>query len=283
MQVEPMRGGWYRRIGLVVVLLMSMAACGGEDGAGDSATRAAEPAASPGASVAAVQPLLCAGETVLSQQAADSSQTVTVQELQARILTDPAEKPDGYRTQTVIVDNGLGSFRISTPTSFAAFWRNGTPSQELIALAEERDRAWTDYWSDQISSGDIQTRAIAIDGDRTDELVAVMITFTEAPEVSGDDMATAFAESYGSGGALLGESCGIRANGADGAYVEHTVTTDIVGGDVNRTQLQFLIPDPPNGALWGVTCDVPQDTASEVKDTCRQIASTFQPLPPIES
>ncbi len=282
MRAWPMRGGWCRRMGArmgVVVMVLSLSGCPGQE------TRSGSPskAGSPAATVAAAQPLLCGSETVLSEEPADTGSPVTVEQMQARIMTDPAAKPDGYRTQTVIVNEGLGSFRVSTPASFSPFWRHGTPSDDLLTMAEERDPAWTAYWKERIDSGEVQTRAISLDGDRSDELVAVLITIAEAPDESGDALAAAFADNYGGGGALLGESCGVRANGADGAYVEHTVPTSVVGGRVDRTQLQFLIPDRPNNALWGVTCDVPKGTASEVKDICRQIASTFEPLPPIGS
>ena len=238
---------------------------------------------SPGETIAPAEPRLCGGEQiVLSAEPADSGQPVTVEQLQGRLLVVPAPKPEGYRTQTVIVDEGLGSFRMSMPQDFSPLWRIGTPSGELFEMAAERDPAWTQYWKDLVDSGGVETRAISLDTGRSDEIVAVLITLTEAPEQSGDALAGSFGERYRRNGASIGEHCGVRANGAQGAYVEHTVPGDFVGGGTDRTQLQFLIPDPPNGALWGVTCDVPKPMASEVKEACRQISSTFQPLPAVE-
>ncbi|HEX2054052.1 MAG TPA: hypothetical protein VHJ78_10055 [Actinomycetota bacterium] len=262
----------------VAIALVLLAAC---SGGSESASSDARPQRG-AAMVAAAQPALCEAETVLSAEPADSAEPLTAMELQARLIVDTAPKPEGFRSQTVIVDQGLGSFRIATPTTFSAFWRNGTPADELTELAQARDEAWTDYWGGQIESGDVETRAISIDGGRQDALVAVLITLTEAPEQTGDSLARAFAQRYGSGGVPIGESCGVRANGADGAYVEHTIPRSMIGGGTDRTQLQFLIPDRANNALWGVTCDVPKALASDVKARCVEIAATFQPLPPIE-
>ena len=273
--------GGRRRTGVgtaaLLVTFLLIGCQGGEEARSPQSKSAA------GRTVAAAEPVLCGGEqVVVSDDAADSGQPATAEELQARILVGQAANPQGYRRQTVIVDEGLGSFTISLPESFSPFWRNGTPSDELFRIAEERDAAWSEFWRGLIHRGDIETRAISLDTARTDGVAAVLITLTEADRESGDALGEAVAKSYRGNGGLIGEACGVRANGADGAYVEHTVSADVVGGETDRTQLQFLIPDPPNRALWGVTCDVESEMASEVKEFCRQIASTFQPLPAVE-
>lgn len=271
----PVRGGRFSRLtgrSGVLVLLVLMTACGG-----DAAERAAQ--SSPAPTVAPAEPSLCTTDTVVSAEMADSGEAASVLDMQARLLTSQPDNPEGFRSQTVIVDAGLGSFRISLPRSYSVLWRYGTSGRELLADAEERDPVWRGFWEPLVGRDDIDTRAISIDLDESDEVVAVLITLTPASEESGDALAAGFAGYYAGSGGTVGESCGVTANGSDGAYVEHTVPRRIVGGGQDRTQLQFLIPDPPNNALWGVTCDVPRPMASQVKDRCRQIASTFQPLP----
>jgi hypothetical protein len=266
-----------------IAALVLVAGCsdgGGGSGGGGNGDPAG-PAARAGATVEVAQPAICGAGTVISASEAETGTPVTVEEMQALLLTRPAAKPEGFRSQTVVVDEGLGSFRISAPPSFSPFWRFGTSSDELEELGFERDEAWMNHWKDRIDSGGVNTRAISLDTERTDQVVALLVTLTPAGSESGDSLATDFAEGYAEGGALLGESCGIRANGADGAYVEHTVPRDLLDSEVDRTQLQFLIPDPPNDALWGVTCDVPLPLASELKELCSGIAGTFEPLPAI--
>lgn len=271
-------------VAMVVVLLLGACSDGPDQRSAGSGSESPQGKAaeegSPAASIAAAEPLVCTGDPVVSARAANSGQPATATEIQARLLVDDTEAPAGFRRQTVVVDEGLGSFRFAAPLSFSPVWRNGTPSGELIDLARERDEVWAEFWEDRTGSGAL-TRAISLDTGRRDEVVAVLITLTEAFEETGDELAASFAESYGSEGSLLGESCGVRANGAEGAYVEHTVTSSTLGGGEDRTQFQFLIPDPPNRALWGLTCDVPRPMASDVKELCRQIASTFEPLPEV--
>ncbi|HEX2150234.1 MAG TPA: hypothetical protein VHI31_08710, partial [Actinomycetota bacterium] len=189
--------------------------------------------------------------------------------------------PDDYMTQTVIVDEGFGSFSLSAPRSFSPFWRAGTSPDLLLEEAEPLDEEWAGFWGDRMRRGDTAARAIMVDGARTNEVSAVHVTLTESYPQSGDELADLFAQDYTEGGGTIGERCGIRANGEDGAYVEHTVPGDLLDSAVDRTQLQFLIPDAPNELLWGVTCDVPKSLAAEVKQTCRDIASTFRPLPAV--
>lgn len=283
MRGRSTRGG--RRLRAAIVALALMAGCsdgdGGSSGAGNGGK--ADPAARAAATVRAVQPALCAGDTVVSATTADTATPVTIDEIQAYILTHPAAEPEGFQSHAIVVDEGLGSFRISAPPEFSAFWRAGTSSDELEELGFERDEVWMNHWKDNIDSGEINTRAISVDTQRTDQVVAILITMTGAGSETGDSLATDVAEGYADGGALLGESCGVRANGVDGAYVEHTVPKDFLDSEVDRTQLQFLIPDPGNDALWGVTCDVPLELASDVKQLCPDIAGTFEPLPAIRS
>lgn len=278
--MEPGWGGWFRRAAMVILVLLAGCSNGGGNSGGDGDGDATGPAAT--ATVGVAQPALCEGDTVVSATAADTATPMTIEEIQAFLLTNPAVKPAGFRSQTVVVDDGLGSFRISAPQSFSAFWRAGTPSDELEELGTARDEGWMNHWKSLIDDGSVNTRAISLDTDRTDQVVAILVTLTPAGSEAGDSLATDFAEGYAEGGAMLGEKCGVRVNGADGAYVEHTVPKALLDSRVDRTQLQFLIPDPPNNALWGVTCDVPQPIASEVKELCSDIVSTFEPLPPIE-
>lgn len=274
MNVRPARLGRMAVSGLMAVMLLA----GCQQETQPSATGETEEEA---ATVQAVEPSLCDGGTVVSAQAADTSGEVTVAEMQAFLLTTPAVRPQGFRSQAVVVDGGLGSFRLSAPESFAGLWRRETPAGEFLALAEERDPAWAGFWGPIMRDSTLLARAISLDTARTDEMFALIVTLTETIEESGDGLALFFDDMYQGQGFAIGEACGVRANGSEGAYVEHTIPRGVVGGAVDRTQLQFLIPDPPNGLLWGVTCDVPRPLASEVKDLCREIASTFQPLPAV--
>lgn len=281
MRGRSTRGG--RRLRAAMVALVLMAGCSGGGGGSGGAGNGGGGGSRARATVGVAQPALCAGDTVISETEADTATPATVVEIQAYIMTHPAAKPEGFRSQTIVVDEGLGSFRISAPPGFSPFWRAGTPSDELEELGYDRDEVWMNHWKDRIDSGEINTRAISVDMERTDQVVAILITLTGAGSETGDSLATDFAEGYADGGALMGESCGVRANGAEGAYVEHTVPKDFLDSEVDRTQLQFLIPDAGNDALWGVTCDVPLELASEVKQLCADIAGTFEPLPAIRS
>lgn len=270
----PVRGGCGRRMFLVGLVVLLPAGCS-SGGSGNSGSAAPADEAGP------VEPALCDGDVVISGEAADTAEPATVVEMQARLLVSPPKNPAGYRGQAVIVDEGLGSFRISTPSGFSTLWRNGTSPEALLEVSASRDRSWTEFWRDRMESDELNTRAIAVDSDRTDEVVALLITMTPGMPEAGQEMADVFAESYEAGGFSVRESCGVRANGHDGAYVEHIVPAETLEGPNDRTQLQFLIPDPPNDALWGVTCDVTEGSAVEVKQLCREIASTFEPLPEV--
>ncbi len=274
MRGRPVRGGCGRKMFVVVMAVSLLAGCS-SGGSGDAGS------AVPVGDAEAVEPALCGGDVVVSGQAADTGEPLTVVEMQARLLVSPSKNPAGYRGQAVIVDEGLGSFRISTPSGYSTLWRNGTSPEALLEVSESRDRSWTEFWRDRIDSGGLNVRAIAVDSDKTDEVVALMITLTPGMPETGQEMADVFAESYEAGGFSVRESCGVRANGQDGAYVEHIVPAESLEGPNDRTQLQFLIPDPPNDALWGVTCDVTEGSAVEVKQLCREIASTFEPLPEV--
>lgn len=277
MKGRPVRGGCMGHL-IAMALLALLSAC--SSGGSDSPEAQPDPDR-PIASGVAVQPLLCAGNTVVSEEQADTGTPVTEDEVLAQVLGGGDTKPEDFMTQTVVVDDGFGSFSLAAPQGYSAFWRAGTPPDILLELAEPLDEAWTAFWEDKMRSGDTNVRAIMVDGNRDDAVSAVQVTLTEAYPQSGDALADRFAQDYTEGGAKIGERCGIRANGSEGAYVEHTVPGDLLGSSVDRTQMQFLIPDEPNELLWGVTCDVPVSLAAEVKQTCREIASTFRPLPAV--
>jgi hypothetical protein len=274
---RPVRGGCGRQL-LAAALLVLLVGCSG--GGSDSPESEPDPDR-PIATGVAVQPLLCGGTTVLSEEQSDTGTPATEDEMLAHVLVAGETKPGDFMTQTVAVDEGFGSFSLAAPQGFSAFWRAGTPPDILLELAEPLDEEWAAFWEGRMLGDDTNVRAIMVDGRREDGVSAVQVTLTEAYPQSGDDLADRFAQDYTEGGATIGERCGIRANGSDGAYVEHRVPGDVLGSSVDRTQIQFLIPDEPNELLLGVTCDVPEQMAAEVKDTCREIASTFRPLPAV--
>jgi hypothetical protein len=219
--------------------------------------------------------------TVLSEKAADSGRTLSSTEIQAELMVDPGSQPDGYRMNSVIVSDGLGSFQLAAPTRYSPPWRYGTPFSELLGEAEFRDPGWTQFWSTKLDD-DENPRAVLLDTENEEEVVAILVTVTSLPSEEGDDMARLFSRIYSEIGPVT-EAHGVRVNGADGAYVEYAVPADMVGGDEDRIQAQVLIPDGPNEVLWGVTCDVPESLLSEVKPECAEIAATFRPLPIVKA
>jgi hypothetical protein len=276
MNRRPVRGGCRRLMYVLAAMFLCLVACSGDVSGGPEAKGGSD---QPVATAAPVQPALCGAGTVISDETADTATPRTEDEMVAYLFTHEAEKPDGYLTQTVVVDEGFGSFSLSMPDGYSAFWRAGTSPDILLEVAEPLDGDWVGFWEDRMRSGDTNARAIAVDGNRTDAVSAVLVTLTESYPESGSGLAELFARDYSAGSGSIGERCGVRANGAEGAYVEHVVPGRLLGSDVDRTQLQFLIPDPANELLWGVTCDVPESMAAEVKQTCRDIAATFRPLP----
>lgn len=217
---------------------------------------------------------------VLSEKAADSGRTLTVEQIQAELLVDKPAKPEDFRFNTIIVDKGLGSFRIATPKTYTVPWRFGTSPDELFAVAGTRDNAWVAFWKDKVAD-DANPRAISIDTTVEDDVVGLLITLTPSAGVFGEELAKVFAEMYGKIW-KVNEAKAVRVNGADGAYVEHTIPAATVGGAKDRVQLQVLIPDQANDALWGVTCDVPPALVEKVRPLCAKMAATFQPLPAIK-
>lgn len=215
---------------------------------------------------------------VLSENVADTGRTLTSLEAQAEFLIDGGAKPDSFRFNTVIVDGGIGSFKIATPRDYAAPWRFGTPTEELFAGAGERDPDWVEFWMDKLDDDD-NPRAVALDLAEENDVVVLQITLTPSPGLLGADLAEGFKELYELDWEVS-ESRPVKVNGNDGAYVEYTVPASTVGTD--RVQMQVLIPDLANQALWGVTCDVPRSLAAKVKPLCAEMAATFEPLPLIE-
>lgn len=306
MKAWPMRGGCCRKqlIGGMLILGL-LVACSGDEASGSAVYIVDIPDAEThndgafsggaysgealsgesqrsGETAELVQPAICGTGAVISAEAADTGTPKDVLDMQAYLLVNPPDNPPGYRTQSVVVDGGLGSFRVTLPQSYLPVWRYGTPGRDLLDMAEVRDPDWTKFWGRTIAARGINHRAISLDADVSDQVVAVLITFTDL-EDEGDRLAEALGTFYSDGGGMLAEACGVRANGADGAYIEHTVPGELIGSPVDRTQLQFLIPDKPNRALWGVTCDVPRSVVTtQHKQTCREIASLFRPLPEVE-
>lgn len=279
MNGRPVRGGCGRQLVMTALLVVLLAGCSDEGSGGGEDASPRSTASSAGA----VEPALCRTDVVVSDKAAETSEPLTVPEMQARLLSQPAVKPAGFTSQAVVVDEGLGSFRISAPSSYSPFWRNGTPAGDLLDLAASRDQAWADFWQGQMEVGELNARAIAIDTSKNDEVSALIITLTPGIAETGDAMVGIFTDNYSGAGWPIREACAVRANGEDGAYVEHIVPADVVDGPADRTQLQYLIPDPRNDALWGVTCDVTEKSVVEVKKTCLEIAKTFEPLPPVDA
>lgn len=281
MNGRPVRGGCKSRVLVALAVIPVLAGClfmGADEG---SSTREEGGPNRPIATSAPVQPALCGGETLLSGGPGDTGTPLTEDQMLAHVMVG-FPKPEDYLTQTVVVDEGFGSFSLSAPAGFSAFWRAGTSPDILLELSEPMDEEWSAFWEERMVSGDTNTRAIMVDGEQTDGVSAVHVTLTEAYPETGGALADRVAQDYSEGGGAIGERCAIRANGGNGAYVEHTVPGELLDGEADRTEFQFLIPDDPNDLLWGVTCDVPRTTASaEVKETCREIASTFRPLPAV--
>lgn len=209
-----------------------------------------------------------------------AGQEVSGQPAQPSLCDASLVRPESQidRIQTVDLGESPAGFRVATPQGYSEFWTRGTPPDDLVASARALDQDWVQRWEQRLRSGNENPKAVAVDTGRISEVVAIVITLTPADEESGDALAATFAEGYEGVGFPVGEACGVSLNGADGAYVEHTVPGPDADGSADRSQLQFLIPDPPNQALWGVTCDVPKSLGSEVKGQCFEIASTFRPL-----
>jgi hypothetical protein len=223
-----------------------------------------------------------AGEfpAVLSEEASDSGPTATSLEMQAEMMVGSPEAPDGFRYNTVIVSEGLGSFRVATPIRYSVPWRYGTPTDEILADGAARDRAWADFWEPALID-DENPRAVLLDLGNDSDVIALLITLTPDPGEEGDELAQFYSNVYENLGPIA-EAHRVRVNGGEGAYVEYTVPSKVVGGGKDRVQMQVLIPDLPNEALWGVTCDAPPEYVSEVRPLCAEIAATFQPLPSIK-
>jgi hypothetical protein len=223
-----------------------------------------------------------AGEfpAVLSEEASDSGRTATSLEMQAEMMVGTPEAPEGFRYNTVIVSVGLGSFRVATPIRYSVPWRYGTPTDEILADGAARDRAWAEFWEPALIDDD-NPRAVLLDLDNNSDVIALLITLTPEPGKEGDELAKFYSDVYENLGPIA-EAHRVRVNGGEGAYVEYTVPSKVVGGGKDRVQMQVLIPDLPNDALWGVTCDASPEYVSEVKPLCAEIAATFQPLPSIK-
>jgi len=266
MRKYPVQGGTC--LSCLILLLLLLGACSNEP------PSASESPAKTPATQADPFP------TVLSEEASDSGGTATSLEMQAEMMVNTAEAPEGFRYNTVIVSDGLGSFRVATPVEYSAPWRFGTPTDEILAEGTSRDPAWATFWEPALID-DENPRAVFLDLSKDSDVVALLITLTPAPGPEGEQMARFYSKAYAELGTVA-ESHRVRVNGGEGAYVEYTVPSRIVGGGKDRVQMQVLIPDLPNDVLWGVTCDAPPEFVNDVKPLCAEIAATFQPLPTVK-
>jgi hypothetical protein len=262
-----------RRLTVVVATVVAVAA-----GAGCAVTV-------PGTAVAAEGPragIAGAGRgDVLSAETADSAGTVDSTTLQGRLIAGKGRKPVGFRSVSVIVDRGLGSFTVGLPEGFRSVWSPGTPSQDFVAQVAQRDPAWGAQARRIVATDPPPVRALALDTTRSGEAALVVITAGRAPRRADADslVAAAHAEITAVGGREL-DIHPVVANGVDGVYVEFE-QPDRPGRVPGRTSLSVRITDPHHEVQWGVTCDLPHALRDILRDRCLQIAGTFRPLPAV--
>jgi hypothetical protein len=218
----------------------------------------------------------------LSTTTADSRRTVTTTELSGELIAKPIDKPDGFRGVTVIVDVGLGSFALATPTSYSEPWRVGTPADQLVAEGAARDPAWAEQMRSIAASAkpDGGLRAVLIDTAPTDSVTALVVTVSRGAGRSGEQLAEEMRQGFTDTDRSVDEVHPVTVNGAEGAYAEFSIDPR-PGSTERRVGMQVRVPDPPNNLLWGITCEVPDTRRAELEPVCAQIAATFRPLPRI--
>jgi len=266
-----------RRLAVVVATVVAVAA-----GAGCAVTV-------PGTAVAAGgttdRPPTDTGRTgpgdVLSAETADSAGTVDSITLQGRLIAGTGTKPAGFRSVSVVVDRGLGSFTVALPDSFRSVWWPGMPSADFVAQVEQHDPAWGSQARRIVSADPPPVRALALDTTRAGQAAMVVITATGVPPRADAAalVAAAHTEITSIGGREL-DVHPVVANGVDGVYVEFE-QPDQTGRVPDRTNLSVRITDPHNKVQWGVTCDLPDALRDNLRDQCLKIAGTFRPLPAV--
>jgi hypothetical protein len=246
-------------------------------GSGCSTAVAGHPSAAPGAAPAAG-----AGEfpRVLSTTTADTATPATAAELAARQSIDELPEPAGFRGVSVIVSGGPGSYRLAAPRSYSVIWRVGTPADELLAAARDRDPAWAAEFRSVAAAADPGglLRSVMIDTGRSDGVTALVVTLARAEPESGDALAARALREFAAQGYPVRGGHGVRVNGADGAYAEFSRP---VRGGAAQAGVQVRVPDPPAGLSWGLTCEGPEPDRDALRATCAQIAGTFRPLPAV--
>lgn len=232
--------------------------------AGDAAAAAAEAAA--------------AFPDVLSTTTADTGRTVTATELLGEVAVSDVGAPQGFRTQSVVVSGGFGSFQVALPPGYVDVWRAGTPYEGLLTVATRLDPVWAADARGRLAGAapDGALRAMTVDATRT-EVRMVQVTLTPSEGRSGEQLVEVFDDLYTEQGNDVREARTVTVNGAQGAYIEFSIAT--FADTEPRIAMQVLVPDPPNDLLWGVTCDVPEAEVDVLRPLCGQIASTFRPLP----
>jgi hypothetical protein len=264
--------------GILLVAALTLAGCSTE------VTGRASPApgGGPGPTAAGGPPVVpdSAFPAVLSTTTADTSRPATVDELTARQIVDEVPVPPGFRSTTVVVSGGQGSYRVAAPASYSAVWRVGTPAEDLAEQADAIDPGWAAEFREIAAGADPggTLRSVTLDtGSSRAGATALIVTLTpEVPE-SGPALADAAAREFTAQGYPVLASHEVRVNGAAGAYVEFSRTTS----EPTRAAVQVRIPDPPNHLLWGVTCEGPEPERDALRDTCAGIAATFRPLPTV--
>jgi hypothetical protein len=243
----------------------------------------------PGTAVAAAgaaeRPPIDVGGTgsgaVLSAETADSAGTVDSITLQGRLVAGKSTTPAGFRSVSVIVDRGLGSFTVALPEGFRSVWWPGMPSADFVAQVAQRDPAWGAQARRVVSADPPLVRALALDTTRSGEAAMIVITATGAPPRA--DAASLVAAAHTEITSLGGRELDVHpvvANGVDGVYLEFQ-QPDRPGHVPDRTNLSVRITDPHNKVQWGVTCDLPDALRATMRDQCLRTAGTFRPLPAV--
>jgi hypothetical protein len=218
----------------------------------------------------------------VSTVTADSGRTMTTTELSGELIANPIDKPAGFRSVTVIVDNGLGSFALAAPRSYSLPWRVGTPADQLIADGAARDPVWAERMRSIAARAEPSggMRAVLIDTSPTDSVTALFVTLSQGTGRSGEQLADEMRVEFTDDGHTVDEVHPVTVNGAEGAYAEFSMDPR-PGSTERRVGMQVRIPDPPNNLLWGITCEGPDTRRAELEPVCGQIAATFRPLPRI--